>query len=76
MVQDNPTLAITNAIKGTTRTNLYKELEIESLSFRRWCRRFCTFYKIKAQRASKYLYKLIPLKHNIYDTHSTYSVGT
>ena len=32
-VQYNAALAITNAIKGTSRTKLYKELGIESLSF-------------------------------------------
>ena len=47
-----------------------------SLSFRRWFRRLCTFYKIKTQRAPENLYKLIPLKNNIYDTSSTHSFGT
>ena len=75
-IQYNAALAITNAIKGTSRTKLYKELGIESLSFGQWFRRFCTFYKIKTQRAPKYLYKLIPIKNNTYDTRSTHSVGT
>ena len=55
---------------------LYKELGIESPSFRRWSRRLCTFYKIKTQRAPKYIYELIPLKSDTYDTRSTHSVGT
>ena len=55
---------------------LFKKLGIESLSFRRWFRRFCTFYKIKTQGAPKYLYKLIPHKNNTYVTRSTHSVGT
>ena len=75
-VRYNAALAITNAIKGTSRTELYKELGIESLSFHRWFRRLCTFCKLKTQRVPKYLYKLIPLKNNTYDTHSTHSVGT
>ena len=74
-VQYNAALAITSAIKGTSTTNFYKESGIESLSFRRWFRRLCTFYKIKTQRAPKYLYKLIPPKNNTYDTRSTHSVG-
>ena len=49
---------------------------IESLSFRRWFTRLCTFHKIKTQRAPKYLYKLTPLKNNSYDTRSAHSVGT
>ena len=32
VVQDNATFAITNAIKGTSRTKLSKELRNESLS--------------------------------------------
>ena len=75
-VQYNAALAITSAIKGTSTTNFYKESGIESLSFRRWFRRLCTFYKIKTQREPKYLYKLIPLKNNTYDTRSIHSVGT
>ena len=69
-VRYNAALAITNAIKGTSRTELYKELGIESLSFHRWFRR------LKTQRVPKYLYKLIPLKNKTYDTRSTHSVGT
>ena len=72
-VQYIAALAITNAIKGTSRTKLYKKLGIESLSFRR---RLCTFYKIKTKRAPKYLYKLIPLKNKTYDIRSTHSIGT
>ena len=45
-VQYNTALAITNAIKGTSRTKPYNQLGIESLSFHRWFRRHCTFYKI------------------------------
>ena len=75
-VQYNAALAITNKIKGTSRTKLYNELGIEPLSFR-WCfRHLCIFYKIKTQRAPEYLYKLISLKNNTYDTRSTHSVGT
>ena len=60
--QHNSILAIINAIKRTSIARLYKELGIESLSFRRWF--LCTFYKIKTQGASKYPYKFIPLKNN------------
>ena len=68
----NAAFDITNAIKGTSRTKLYKELGIEFSSIRR----LCTFYKIKTQHAPKCLYKLIPLKNNTYDTRPTHSVGT
>ena len=72
----NAALAITNTIKGTSRTKLYKELGIESLSFSWWFRCLFTFYKIKTHCAPKYLYKLIPLKNNTYNTWSAHSVGT
>ena len=61
--------------QGTSRTKFYKELGTESLSFRRWFRRPCT-YKIKTQREPKYLYKLIPLKNNTYDTRSRHPLCT
>ena len=55
---------------------LCKELAIEPLSFRQWFKCLCTFNKIKTQRTLRYLYKLVPLKNNTYDTRSTHSVGT
>ena len=76
VVHYNAVLSITNTIKGTSRTKLYKELGIESLSFCRWFGYLFTFYEIKTHCAPKYLYKLIPLKNNTYDTRSTHSVGT
>ena len=46
-IQYNAALAITGAIRGTSQIKLYKELGLESLRFRRWFRRLCTFFKIK-----------------------------
>ena len=46
-IQYNAVLAITGAIRGTSQIKLYKELGLESLRFRRWFRRLCTFSKIK-----------------------------
>ena len=40
-VQYNAALAITGAIRGTSREKLYQELGLEYLSDRRWCRRLC-----------------------------------
>ena len=39
-VQYNAALAITGCIRGTSRENLYCELGLESLTDRRFCRRF------------------------------------
>ena len=44
-IQYNAALAITGAIKGTSQSKLYSELGFESLKFRRWFRKLCTFLK-------------------------------
>ena len=43
-VQYNAALAITGAIRGTSRDRIYQELGLESLSDRRWYRRLCLFF--------------------------------
>ena len=45
-VQYNATLAITRAIKGSSREKLYQELGLEYLYRRRWTRRLCLLYKV------------------------------
>ena len=45
-VQYNAALAITGAIRGTSKEKLYQELGFESLKYRRWLRRLCYLYKI------------------------------
>ena len=45
-IQYNAALAITGAIKGTSRERLYQELSLESLKNRRWYRRLCSFGKL------------------------------
>ena len=45
-IQYNAALAITGAIKGTSRERLYQELGLESLRERRWYRRLVYFFKI------------------------------
>ena len=69
-IQYNAALAITGAIKGTSQTKLYKELGLESLKFRRWFRRLCTFFKIKTSGKPEYLFKLIPTGQHFYNTRS------
>ena len=46
-VQYKAALTITGAIKGTSLAKLYKELGLETLKFRQWCRRLCMLYKVK-----------------------------
>ena len=42
----NACLAITGAIKDTSRDQLYPELGLEFLHLRRWCRKLCLFCNI------------------------------
>ena len=42
-VQYNATLAITGAVRGSSRENFYQELGLESLQQRRWYRKICYF---------------------------------
>ena len=59
-VQYNADLAITGAIRGTSKEKLYQELGFESLKDRRWLRRLCYLYKIVNTKQPAYLYDLIP----------------
>ena len=45
-IQYNAALAITGAIRGSSREKRYQELGFESLQQRRWYRKPCLFYKI------------------------------
>ena len=44
-IQYNAWLAITGAIRGSSREKIYQELGLESLQHRRWYRKLCRFYK-------------------------------
>ena len=66
-VQYNAALAITGAIRGTSKDKLYKELGLEHLSARRWFKRLCLFHKIYHNKSPSYLYRLIPQHHNLFN---------
>ena len=57
-VQYNAALAITGAIRGSSREKLYQELGLESLKSRRWYRKLCLFFKLKKNLF--YLFDMIP----------------
>ena len=59
-VQYNAALAITGAIRGTSKEKLYQELGLESLNDRRWFRRMSYLYKIIFTKLRPYFYELIP----------------
>ena len=43
LIQYNAALAITSAIRGSSREKLYQELGFESLQQRRWYRKLCLY---------------------------------
>ena len=54
-IQYNAALAITGAIRGSSREKLDQELGLESLKQRRWFRKLCYFFKITKNQSPKYL---------------------
>ena len=59
-VQYNATLAITGAIKRTSKEKLHLGLGHKPLKNRRWLRRLSHLYKIILTNLPPYLYELIP----------------
>ena len=73
-IQYNAALAITGAIRGTSKVKLYKELEF--LKSRRWFRRLCTLYKIKTYKIPPYLAQLLPKGTHPYNTRNSDDITT
>ena len=80
-IQYNSCLAITGAIRGTSREKIYQELGLESFQLRRWYRKPYLFYKVFKNKHPKYLVRstpyatrtlgnipLIKAKHNFFKT--------
>ena len=67
-IQYNAALAITGAIRGTSKVKLYQEIGLEYLSSRRWFRRLCLFYKIINNEQPSYLFNLVPRPYHILNT--------
>ena len=70
-IQYNASLAITGAIRGTSREKLYNELGFESLHARRWYRKLCYLYKFYVFKQPEYLFNLIPVRTPNYRTRKT-----
>ena len=73
-IQYNACLAITGAMRGTSKEKLYQELGLESLQLRRWYRKLGMFYKIFKSKSPQYLSKLIPEKTSPYVTRNADNV--
>ena len=70
-LQYNASLAITRAIRGTSKKKNFQELALESLQQRRWFRNLCTFYKIFKNQSPPYLCELLPLQTTSHNTRSS-----
>ena len=67
-IQYNACLAITGAMRGTSKEKLYQELGLETLQLQRWNSKIEMFYKIFKNKSPQYLFKLIPEKTHAYAT--------
>ena len=74
-IQYNAALAITGTYT-TYQSRLYNELGLESLKFKRWFRKLCTFYKIKTTGVPQYLSDLIPQTNHLYQACAAEDVTT
>ena len=61
-------LAITGAIRETSKEKLYQELGFEYLQHRLWFHKLCTFCKIFKNQSPCYLYELLPVKTTPHNT--------
>ena len=73
-IQYNAAVAITRAIRGTSKEKLFEELRLESLQHRRWYRKLCCFYKILKDQSPKYLFNIIPMLNRPYSTRNANSI--
>ena len=67
-IQYNTALAITGAIRATSREKLYYELDFESLVSKRWYPKLCCFRKAFKTQAPRYLFEVIPTAKRAYIT--------
>ena len=59
-IQYNAGLAITGAVRVTSREKLYQECGFKSLQQRRWYRKRCCLFKITNNQSPSYLFQLVP----------------
>ena len=73
-LQYNAALAITGAIRGTSREKIYQELGLESLQQRRWYRKLCLVFKIYKNQCPKYLLDIIQQSSCQYRTRNAHNI--
>ena len=65
-IQYTACLAITGAIRGNSREKIYQELDLQSLTSRRWYRKRAMFSKTYKATNPFHIFKLIPEKTSSY----------
>ena len=65
-IQYNAALAITSAVRGTSREKLYQELGFEFLQQRYCYRELCCLFKIINNQLPRYLFQLVPSPNTRY----------
>ena len=70
-IQYNAYLALSRAIRGSSRQKNYQELGLESLQCQRWYMKLSLFYKIFKENKPVYLFNPIPTKISNYNTKNT-----
>ena len=73
-IQYNAYLAITGAIRGTSKEKIYQELGLESLQLFRWYGKLYLFYKVFKNEHPKYLFNLIPVRSTLYATRTVSNI--
>ena len=58
--QQKTALAITGAIRGTSKENFYQPLGIQSLKYRMGLRRMSYIHNIVSRKLPRYLYEIVP----------------
>ena len=72
--QYNACLAITGAVRGTSKERLYMELGLESLQYCCWYRKLCYLYKIIVNKSPNYPFKVFPASNTNYNIKNTNDV--
>ena len=67
-LQYNACLAITGAIRGSSREKIYQELGFEFLQQCCWYRKLFSFYRVFKNERPRYLFNTIPIRNPAYST--------
>ena len=73
-IQYDAALAITGAIRGTSKEKLHDELGLKTLEKRRGYRKLCCFYKTFRYICPKHLFNIIPTSVSTYNTRNTNNI--